>query len=91
MPRDNRMMIRADAKAQGAITAHSTRASERWQGSGTKSGECVSIFPDGTRIPFVPTRTHTRKPRTVTIDRAAQTRKLQIIARTHDQHDYTQG
>lgn len=54
--RDHRMSIRADARAIGAVTATSTRASNRWQSSGTRSGECVSIFPDGTRIPFTPTR-----------------------------------
>jgi len=56
--RDDRMVIRADAKAIGAVTALSIRAADRWQGSGTKSGECISIFPDGTTIPF----TRTRKP-----------------------------
>lgn len=60
MGRDSRMVIRADAKAMGAVTAHSVRVNDRWQGSGTKSGECVSIFTDEngveTRIPFVRTR-----------------------------------
>lgn len=81
--RDNRMLIRADAKAQGMITSNSTRVSERWKGSGTKSGECVSIFPDGTRIPF--THTRTRNPRVkhteVSIARARQA-KLRAIAGT---------
>lgn len=90
MERDSRMMIRADAKAQGAITAISPRVSDRWKGSGTKSGECVSIFPDGTRIPFVRTRNTetTRKPRTVTIAQASNAR-IREIARTRDQHDFT--
>lgn len=89
--RDDRMMIRADARAQGAVTAISTRVAPRWKSSGTKSGECVSIFPDGTRIPFVRTRnTEPRKPRnTVSVSRAAQTREL-IRSITLD-HDYTQG
>lgn len=57
MDRDSSIMVRADARAQGAVTALSVgRYSERWKGSGTKSGECVSIFPDGTRVPFVRTR-----------------------------------
>lgn len=88
--RDNRMLIRADAKAQGMVTSNSTRVSERWKGSGTKSGECVSIFPDGTRIPFTRTRNaESRKPTTVSISRAAQTRAL-IRSITLD-HDYNQG
>lgn len=52
------MMIRADARAIGAVTALDTRASIRWKSSDVHSGECVSIFPDGTRVPF--TRTTTR-------------------------------
>ena len=88
--RDDRMMIRADAKAQGMVTSNTTRYSERWKGSGTKSGECVSIFPDGTRIPFARTRNaEPRKPTTVSISRAAQTRAL-IRSITLD-HDYNQG
>ena len=87
MPRDDRMMIRADARAQGAITAHSTRVAPRWKGSGTKSGECVSILPDGSRVPFTVTRTRnvTPKPKTVSVSRAAQTRALiQSIKLDHD-------
>ncbi len=88
--RDARMQNAADAKAFGAVTAKTIRVSERWKGSGTKSGECVSIFPDGTRIPFVRTRnTENRKPRTVSITRAAQTRAL-IQSITLD-HDYNNG
>ena len=47
-----KMMVRADARAIGLVTSHDIRAGARWQGSGTKSGECVSIFPDGSRVPF---------------------------------------
>lgn len=88
--RDDRMMIRADAKAQGAVTALSTRVAPRWKSSGTKSGECVSIFPDGTRIPFVRTRnaSEPRKRNTVSVSRAAKTREL-IRSITLD-HDYNQ-
>lgn len=50
--RDSRMMIRADARAIGAVTAIDQRGSERWKSSNTKNGECVSIFPDGTVLPF---------------------------------------
>lgn len=89
--RDARMQNQADAKAFGAVTSKTVRVSERWKGSGTRSGECVSIFPDGTRIPFVKTRAHsdTPKPRTVSITRAAQTRTL-IQSITLD-HDYNAG
>jgi len=31
--RDDRMVIKADAKAMGAVTAQSTRVSKRWQAS----------------------------------------------------------
>jgi len=63
MARDDRIVIKADARCIGAVTALSVgRYSERWKGSGTKSGECVSIFPDGTKLPF--TRTRTTNPST---------------------------
>ena len=62
--RDNRMLIRADAKAQGMVTSNSVRVSERWKGSGTKSGECVSILPDGSRVPFHVTRTRNAQTQT---------------------------
>lgn len=76
-------MIRADAKSQGAVTALSTRASERWKGSGTKSGECVSIFPDGTRIPFTHTRTRTPKVKHTEVSIArARAARLRAIAGT---------
>lgn len=90
--RDDRMMIRADAKAQGAITAISPRASERWKSSGTRSGECVSIFPDGTRIPFVRTRkTETPKINRIrAISDADIRRRLQRIATTKDHHNYNE-
>lgn len=89
--RDARMQNAADAKAFGAVTAKTIRVSERWKGSGTKSGPCESIFPDGTRIPFTRTRnTEPRKrPATVSIQRAAQTRAL-IQSITLD-HDYNAG
>lgn len=60
--RDDRMVIRADAKAIGAVTALSTRVSDRWKSSERSArlagnddlsdGTCFSIFPDGSRIPF---------------------------------------
>lgn len=52
----DKIVVRADARAMSAVTALDVRVSPRWKSSGTKSGECVSIFPDGTRIPFVRTR-----------------------------------
>lgn len=54
--KEARMMVRSDARSNGMVTSLTTRVSERWQGSGTKSGECVSIFPDGSRVPFNATR-----------------------------------
>ena len=68
-----------------AITESRTvRASARWTSSGTRSGECVSIFPDGTKIPFTPTRperSHATRRRTQNL-RAAQRRHLMEIATT---------
>lgn len=78
--RDNRMMIRADAKAQGAVTANSIRVSERWKGSGTRNGECVSILPDGSRVPFTVTRTRktTNRARVQNLQNVQRDRLLAI-------------
>ena len=51
---DHAMMIRADAKAIGAVTSTTTRVAERWQGSteaqrvklGVGTSECVSYKLD---------------------------------------------
>jgi hypothetical protein len=51
---DHAMMIRADAKAMGAVTAHDTRVSKRWLPSseaqrvqaGVGTSECVSYKLD---------------------------------------------
>jgi hypothetical protein len=58
--RDYSMMIRADAKAIGAVTSTTTRVVERWQGSteaqraklGVGTSECVSyhLDADGNKI-----------------------------------------
>lgn len=76
-----------------AITESRTvRANPRWKSSGTRSGECVSIFPDGTRIPFTTTRT--RKPQIkhteISIARA-RAAKLREIAGTIRMADQDQG
>lgn len=68
---NEKMMVRADARSIGLVTSHDTRVSTRWQGSGTKSGECVSIFPDGSRVPFV-------KPSTKTTNVAGIKRRAQV-------------
>ena len=57
MQNDHKIVIRADARAMGAVTALSGKVAPRWKSSKTRSGECVSIFPDGTRVPFKVTRT----------------------------------
>jgi hypothetical protein len=58
------------------------KASKRWKSSGTRSGECVSIFADGTRVPFAATRTpRTRKPRIVEIRETRVQRDAAIHAR----------
>lgn len=50
---DHKMMIRADAKAMGAVTSLTTRVNDRWTPSkGRKSSECISIAADGTRTVF---------------------------------------
>lgn len=88
--RDARMQNSADAKAYGMVTSKTVRVSERWQGSGTKSGECVSIFPDGTRIPF----TRTRKPNenAKRITRASQAaQKRQLIQSITLDHNFNEG
>lgn len=48
MARDTRMMVKADAKAGGAITAQSTRVAPRWQGSkpSDHTSECISYFEE---------------------------------------------
>jgi hypothetical protein len=52
MARDARMVVKADAKAMGAVTAHSARVAPRWQGSkpSDHTSECVSYYrnEDGT-------------------------------------------
>jgi hypothetical protein len=53
--RDDRILLREDATAIGAVTALSKKAAPRWKSSGTKSGPCVSIFPGREPIPFVRT------------------------------------
>jgi len=60
MERDNSMMIRADAKALGAVTSNTVRYAQRWQGSteeqrvklGVGTSECVSykLDADGNKI-----------------------------------------
>lgn len=68
---DHALVIKADARAMSAVTALSTRVSDRWQGSkpserkfGGKlfsgTSECISIKADGTASIFRSTRT--RKP-----------------------------
>lgn len=46
--RDARMAVRADAKASGMVTSHTTRYTERWQGSKASdhTSECVSYKLD---------------------------------------------
>ncbi len=58
--RDASMMVRADAKANGMVTSHTTRVAPRWQGStasqrervGVGTSECVSykLDADGQKI-----------------------------------------
>jgi hypothetical protein len=88
--RDARMQNAADAKAFGAVTSKTVRVSERWKGSGTKSGECISIFPDGTRIPFVRTRKPNEHVQRIT--RASQTaQKRSLIQSITLDHDFNNG
>ena len=47
--------------------SRNVRASETWKTSGTRSGECVSIFPDGTRLPFSAAKSRTRKNRVTVV------------------------
>lgn len=67
---DSDMVIRADARAMGAVTALDTRVSPRWNASRasartfggvpfTGTSECISYAPDGTASVFTP---RTRKP-----------------------------
>jgi hypothetical protein len=46
--RDARMAVRSDAKASGMVTSHTTRYTERWQGSKASdfTSECVSYKLD---------------------------------------------
>ena len=73
---DHSMMIRADAKAIGAVTSTTTRVTERWQGSseaqrakaGVGTSECVSYKLDehGNKVDaylFKPKRTNLHKGR----------------------------
>jgi len=39
------------------------KATRRWKSSGTRSGECIAIFPDGTRVPMHATRSRNVAPR----------------------------
>lgn len=61
--------------------SRTVRVSKRWNSSGTKSGECVSIFPDGTTIPFVPTRKtrdHVNRKRTANLQNVQRKHLLEI-------------
>jgi len=69
------MVIRADAKAMGAITAHTPRGAERWLASKpsqrtfggrpfTGTSECISYKADGTASVFSPARTTNARSKT---------------------------
>lgn len=72
---DHAMMIRADAKAMGAVTAIDTRVSARWMTSKpskrtfggrpfTGTSECISYKADGTASVFSPARTTNARSKT---------------------------
>lgn len=69
MARDDTMMIRADARAMGAVTATRTRAHAPWNGTQARTQPCYSIAPDGTRTLFAPAR----PPRDITGQRTNRT------------------
>lgn len=73
---DHAMMVRADARAQSAVTALSTRVNDRWQASKadsrifdgkpfTGTSACISYKSDGTVSIFRTPRT--RKPNRVVV------------------------
>lgn len=83
-PEVNLTRIQNSPETYVITESRNVRASKRWQSSGTRSGECVSIFPDGTRIPFTPTRSRKSTPRTIRIsDRAAELAERNRAAREH--------
>jgi hypothetical protein len=76
---DHALVIKADARAMSAITALSTRVSDRWQGSKpserkfdgklfTGTSECISYKADGTASIFRSTRTRKTNRVTPTVE-----------------------
>jgi hypothetical protein len=79
--RDNRILPQPEARAIGAVTALNVkRVAPAWKPSGTRNGPCMSIFPDGSRIPFgrTPKPRERKNPNIVIV--AAPTKKQQITS-----------
>lgn len=56
---DNALMIRADARAAGMVTATrvgGARHSDRYRTRTVALSDCISIMPDGSRSVFKPAR-----------------------------------
>lgn len=86
---DHAMVIKADAKAFGAVTALDTRVSDRWQPSDASkrtfggkrfsgTSECISYKADGTATIFRATRTRKNNRNHVQANRA-QDKRLALM------------
>ena len=55
---DRLLSERCDTPRSGipAVWGGSNGRHKRWQASGTSSGACYRVLPDGTRVPFKPER-----------------------------------
>lgn len=79
---------RADTPSRGipAVYGGNHGKHKRWQSSGTKSGECFRILPDGTKVPFVSPKAERQRKATTKIVQQDNARKL--ISKIKLDHDY---